>query len=186
MGRAFEPLDLHLAQRQLLEAWVRAGTTPQRVVRRARIVLLAAEGMSARAIARRLGVSPHTVARWWRQYQKHGPATLLQDAPGRGRKATVGGLARTRIRALLEMAPAGGGRWTIRRLAEAAGVSRASAHRMLRAEGLSIDRSRTRTTKSETTTRRSRSRKPSDRGTGVAAQDSSTLRQQTSGHRERG
>jgi transposase len=174
MGRRLEPLDLRHPHRQLLEAWVRAGTTPQRVALRARIVLLAAEGISARAIAQRLGVSPHTVARWWRKYHKHGPTTLLKDAPGRGRKATVSIDARARIRALLDRAPAGGGRWTIRRLAEAAGMSRASAHRMLRAEGLSIDRDATRTTKSETTTGRRRSRRPSERGTRVAAQGPST------------
>jgi transposase len=130
-GRA---LELTAGDRRQLNAWVRAGTTPQRVVRRARIVLLAAEGLSARAIARELGVSPHTAALWRRQFQRHGPAALLRDAPGRGRKATVARDAGPRLRALLETAPPGGGRWTIRRIAQTTGISRASVHRILRAE----------------------------------------------------
>ncbi len=134
-GRA-NPVRLTSAQRHLLESWVRAGTTPQRVARRARIVLLADEGLSARRIARRLGVSPNTVALWRRMFQKKGPSVLLRDAPGRGRKATVARQASARLRTLLDTQPPGGGRWTIRGIAEATGISRASVHRALRAEGL--------------------------------------------------
>jgi transposase len=135
-----DPLDLTPGDRHLLEAWVRAGKTPQRVARRARIVLLAAEGLSSRGIARKLAVSSHTVALWRRQFRKHGPHALLRDAPGRGRKATVAQESLERIRVLLRHPPAEGGRWTIRRLAEATGISRASVHRLVRAQGLLLRR----------------------------------------------
>jgi transposase len=123
-----EALELTPAHRRLLETWIRAGTTPQRVVRRARIVLLAADGLSARAVARRLGISPHTVALWRRHYRQHGPSALLRDAPGRGRKPIVAQVARVRIRALIATPPAGGGRWTIRRIAEAASMGMKRAY----------------------------------------------------------
>ena len=69
-----------------LERWVRAGTTPQRVVLRSRIVLLLATGVSSREAARRLGVSRHTVDLWRRRYAGGGCDALTRDKPGRGRK----------------------------------------------------------------------------------------------------
>jgi transposase len=47
--------------RKVLEARCRAPTTAQRDVRRARIVLLAADGHSTRSIAEEVGVQPRIV-----------------------------------------------------------------------------------------------------------------------------
>lgn len=140
MTRRANPFDLTHEQRRLLETWVRAGTTPQRVARRAHIVLLTADGLSARAVAQRLGVSPNTVALWQRRFQQDGAEALLRDAPGRGPKAKLADDARARIRGLLASVPATG-RWTIRRIAQATGISRASVHRILRVEGIALPQS---------------------------------------------
>ncbi len=51
------PLPLDESQRERRQQLVRAGTTPQKVARRARIVLLAAEGLPNQAIAARVGTS---------------------------------------------------------------------------------------------------------------------------------
>jgi transposase len=125
-------LDLSDAARRLLTSWVRAGTTPQRVVRRARIVLMAAEGLPVRVTARRLQVAPRTVTLWTRRFEHQGAACLWRDAPGRGRKPSIGDDAVTRVRTLLETDRSNGSRWTIRALAQATGLSRASVHRILR------------------------------------------------------
>jgi transposase len=125
-------LQVTESDRRRLAAWVRAGTTPQRVTRRARIVLLAAEGRSVRAIAEALGVSERTVMLWRRRYEEHGADALRRDAPGRGRKPSLPREAASRVRALLATDPPEGGRWTIRRLAEATALSRASVHRIVR------------------------------------------------------
>src|SRR5215471_4188501 len=45
--------------RKVLEARCRAPSTPQGEVKRARIVLLAADGHSTRSIAKEVGVQPH-------------------------------------------------------------------------------------------------------------------------------
>ena len=71
--------------RKLLEHWVRAGTSPHRLVVRSRIVLLALEGLRPPEIARRLGVSQATVRLWVARFRAEGPAVLGHDAPGRGR-----------------------------------------------------------------------------------------------------
>jgi hypothetical protein len=54
---AFKATEIRLdpETRSQLEGWVRASTTEQRYVRRARIVLLVSDGMASRAIAREVG-----------------------------------------------------------------------------------------------------------------------------------
>ena len=124
------------AERQLLASWIRAGTTPQRVVTRARIVLLVEQGTSMRAIAQRLDLTPRTVALWRHRFEEQGPDGLWRDAPGRGRKRSIGVDAASRVRALLETRPPHGQRWSIRALAHATGLSRASVHRIVKAGGV--------------------------------------------------
>jgi transposase len=63
---------------------VRAHTTPQRAAKRARIVLLAADGVPNRQIAPMVGMSEHTVAQW-RQ-----PAMRFASAGVSGRGAVAG------------------------------------------------------------------------------------------------
>ena len=55
---------LTAAEYRRLTSWVRAGTTPQRLVRRARVVLGSASGLGSRALARREQMSRTTVRRW--------------------------------------------------------------------------------------------------------------------------
>ena len=50
--------------RKVLEARCRAPSTPQGQVKRARIVLLAADGRSTRSIAKEVGVRPRIVSKW--------------------------------------------------------------------------------------------------------------------------
>jgi len=58
------------------------------VVRRARIVLLAAEGVSNTEIGRRLGVSAPTVLLWRGRYQRSGMGGL-GDLPRAGRRRRI-------------------------------------------------------------------------------------------------
>src|SRR6185503_9582469 len=69
--------------RLVLEARVRAPTTQQRDVVRARIVLLAADGRSTRSIAAAVGVMPFTVSTWRGRYAREGLAGL-SDRPRPG------------------------------------------------------------------------------------------------------
>jgi FixJ family two-component response regulator len=64
------------ADRAVLEARIRAPTTEQRDVFRARIVLLADEGRSTRSIARMLGTMPRTVSTWRGRFVRDGLAGL--------------------------------------------------------------------------------------------------------------
>ena len=77
--------------REVLEARLRSAMTAQRDVRRARIVLLAAEGRSTRSIAAEVGVQPRIVSRWPRRFPMHGLGGL-QDLP-RGKSPPIYGPA---------------------------------------------------------------------------------------------
>ena len=65
------------------EGRIRARTTPQRRVERARIVLGSAAGSSGRALAREVGVSLPTVQRWLDRYDEDGLAALLPGSDAR-------------------------------------------------------------------------------------------------------
>ena len=89
MWNAAEPIALSTAQRSDIEALVRSGRTPQRVVTRARIVLASADGTSINAIASDLSVSRPTVYLWRQRFEQAGIAGLLKDAARPGRRKAV-------------------------------------------------------------------------------------------------
>ena len=74
--------------RAKLEKRARDRSAPARVAERARIVLLAAEGLTGPQIAGRAGCTEPTVIEWRRQYAEHGLAGL-EDAPRPGGPKTV-------------------------------------------------------------------------------------------------
>ena len=97
--------------RAVLEARVRAPTTEQRDVFRARIILLAAEGRSTRSIARAVGAMPRTVSTWRGRFAREGLAGLAnKPRPGPAPKYTSE--TGRRILAVLEQEPpVGFARW---------------------------------------------------------------------------
>jgi transposase len=96
----------------VLEARCAAPTTPQRDVKRARIILLAAAGRSTRSIAQEVGVQPRIVSNWRRRFADHGLAGL-EERPRSGKKPIYGQPTNTRILALLDKPPTKGDtRWT--------------------------------------------------------------------------
>jgi len=76
------------ADRVKLERRLRDRGAPARVAERARIVLLAADGLTGPQIAERVGCTEPTVIKWRRQYAEDGLAGLA-DAPRPGGPKTV-------------------------------------------------------------------------------------------------
>jgi transposase len=78
------PLVITDAERAELQRRVRAHTSPQRVAKRAQIVLLAADGLPNRQIAPIVGMNQHTVAHWRHRFQAERLAGLTdRQRPGR-------------------------------------------------------------------------------------------------------
>lgn len=76
-------------QRKRLRFLANSGKTPQKVALRARIVLLASEGVPNNAIAARLGTTRPTVLLWRERFRQRGAPGLLRDAPRPGRKKAI-------------------------------------------------------------------------------------------------
>jgi len=61
-------VDVPAADREVLESWLRAPTMPAGLARRARIVLLAGDGVPVKDIVERVGASKPTVIGWKKRY----------------------------------------------------------------------------------------------------------------------
>ena len=81
-------LGLRDGDRQRLESWLRSSTIAAGLAQRARIVLLAADGLSNVEIAERVGVSRPTVTSWRTRYARSGIAGLADQARS-GRPRTI-------------------------------------------------------------------------------------------------
>jgi len=137
-------------QRAALRRMVRANGSPARVVERARIVLLSAQGVPGVQIAERVGCSEPTVIRWRSRFAQHGLAGLA-DAPRSGKPATIPQAVRDEILAITLTEPPcelGIAHWSSRLLAdrlrrEGKAVSHATVARVWKHFGIQPHRSGT-------------------------------------------
>lgn len=144
MSRKTKPVSMSIEQRKQLESWVRARTTPQRVVLRSRICLLAAEGFSNTDIARRMNTTRPTVLLWRKRFQEQGPAGLTKDAPkGPSTRRLEPAKVKAIVEATLHSVPEGATHWSTRSMAHAQGVSHNAVAQIWRAHGLQPHRIRT-------------------------------------------
>ncbi len=116
------PIRLSTEERSTLEHWERAGKTEQRMVLRARVVLLAEEGLFNRQIARRLGCDRRTVRKWRTRFVRR-RLEGLQDAPRSGRPVEISPLQRHSVLVRACQMPSLQGRegqshWSLRDLTE--------------------------------------------------------------------
>ncbi len=136
MANRVRPIAVSEADRHELERLHRAPSTPAGLSRRARAVLLMAQGMSGVDIAERVGYTVVQVSRLRRRFADHGVAGL-QDRPRSGRPPTITARKRAQIVALTLKPPAAGlTHWSTRDLARQAGVSHGTVHRIWRAHAL--------------------------------------------------
>lgn len=133
MGRRPKPLTLRAGDLGALQGLLRKGTTPLREANRARIVILAAEGVGTNEIAKRVGVTAATVCKWKKDYVELGYRGL-SDAPRSGRPRTVRDEEVAEVvRLTLETRPKGSTHWSTRALAEKTGLSQSTVSRIWRA-----------------------------------------------------
>jgi transposase len=142
--RKIERISIGTSDRERLERLVRDRNTPQKVVWRARIVLLASGGLTAEAIAAAAGKSLLTVRRWRRRYAALGVEGLLRDAT---RPSRVKPLSAEKIKQVVQMTlhekPPNATQWSVRSMARAAGISYSSVQRIWHAHGLKPHRVKT-------------------------------------------
>ena len=135
--RVAVPIKLTDAERTQLKKYSRGRSTPARLVLRAKIVLLAADGMLNKDIAEKLGAQPRTVGLWRNRFAEGRIAGIEKDAPGRGRPPSIDAETVAEIvRITTQETPPNATHWSTRDMARLMGVSDATVRRIWAAHGL--------------------------------------------------
>ena len=144
MWNSSQALPMTLEQRRTLEAWVNARTSPQRIVLRSRVCLLAADGVSSNSIAKRLRTSRPTVILWRTRFAKDGPAGISEDAShGASPRRLDAQTVKRIVDRTLQSRPPDATHWSTRTLAKEIGVSHVTVARVWEAHGLQPHRVKT-------------------------------------------
>ena len=136
-GRPLAPITVTDEQREVLQRWCRRTTTAAGLARRARIVLLAGEGLGNSEVAERIGCDPATVTKWRKRFIEQGLVGLSDEyRSGRPRTITDDRVEDV-VTKTLEGVPTGGAtNWSTRSMASAVGLSQTTIGRIWRAFGL--------------------------------------------------
>lgn len=141
-GRPKKPIMLSNEEREQLTAIANSRSLPYGLVRRANIILLAADGISNNIVAERVGISRQGVCYWRKRYFQQGLTGLHDELrPGRPRSISDEEIA-VLVRKTLETKPLDGTHWTIRTVAKDTELSCTTVHRIWRAFGLQPHRQR--------------------------------------------
>jgi transposase len=135
MGRKIQPLEISTQQKSELEALVNRPTSPQRMVRRARIILLRSEGHSQVSTAEQVGVRRTVVSEWEKRFRAEGIGGLA-EARRSGRKPSISQEVKAEIITEATRPPKGRTRWSTRTMAKAKGVSNHTVNKLWRANDI--------------------------------------------------
>jgi transposase len=112
--------------------WVAGRNTPQKLVWRARIVLMWAQGAGVTGIIQATGKTKRTAYRWRDRYLARGVGGLERDATRPGRKQPLDAATIERVVAMtLNEKPPGSTHGSLRKMAKAVGLSHSSVQRIL-------------------------------------------------------
>jgi transposase len=142
-GRPKAKLVVSPSERATLERWTTRHKTAQALACRARIVLLAAKGLSNNAVAEKLDVSRQMVCKWRARFVgKRLDGILDEPRPGRPRKVGDSEIERVIVRTL-ESTPRDATHWSVRSMAKATGIRPTTVYRIWRAFSLQPHRTET-------------------------------------------
>jgi transposase len=125
------------AERAQLEQIVANGNTPQKLARRARVLLMVANQQRPRRIAITTGISRNQVYLWMQRYVQGGVTALLSDASRPpGRRPIAPAKIAAIVEATLKTRPPAATHWSSRQMAKAQGISEAMVRKIWRQHGL--------------------------------------------------
>ena len=128
-------IEISDEDRKTLLKWKRSPTTPQKLIRRADIILAAGEGLNNKAISERGLGSVQTICLWRKRYAEYG-IEGLEDQPKPGRPRKIGQDKVSEIVATTLTPPEGVTHWSARRLAKQVKVGKSTVHRIWQAYDL--------------------------------------------------
>ena len=122
--RVAQSIELTESENKILTMWSRGRRTAVRVMKRAKIILMAAKGEQNKTIAERLGMDCGQVARWRRRFVEKRVAGIEKDLGRGGRKATQREqIAPVIIERTTQTKPPNATHWSVRTLADTLGVT---------------------------------------------------------------
>lgn len=135
MPRPIKAFQITPEQMAALQELARRPSAPQRLARRARIILLRTEGLSQAEVARQVGVRRTVVVQWEQRFGKEGVAGL-EEMKRPGRPETLPAALKAQIIDEAVRPPAGRARWSTRSMAKAKGVSNSTVQKLWHANDL--------------------------------------------------
>jgi len=130
-------------ERLFLESQVRRYKDPRSLSNRSRIILLCAEGLESKEVARQMNVHEHTVGKWRRRFVRDRLEGLTDEyRPGRPRTVSDDRVAEV-IERTLHSKPKDATHWSIRSMAGETGLSHTAIRRIWGAFGLQPHRAET-------------------------------------------
>ena len=136
VARTPRRLTLTKEGRRHLEKLVRTPSVAAGLSRRARAVLLMADGVSGAEVARRCGYTTVQVSRIRRRFAEEG-IDGVYERPRSGRPPVITARKRAQVVALTLRKPEGGlSQWTTREMARRTGISHTTVHRIWKAHDL--------------------------------------------------
>jgi transcriptional regulator with XRE-family HTH domain len=142
MPRNAIPITLSASEKAELQQRARAHSCAHRDRQRARVILLAGEGLENRQIAAQLGLSRMAVGKWRERFSAARMAGL-SDAPGRGRPSSLKPQQLEAVLSRVVQPPPHLGRWSCRTMAREVGVSKSTVQKLWASNDLKPHLSRT-------------------------------------------
>jgi transposase len=135
--RIAQSIELTETEIKTLTGWSRGRRTEVRLMKRAKIVLMAAEGQQNKTIAKLLGIDRRQVSRWRQRFSEKRLVGIEKDLARGGRKATKREhLAPLIIETTTQVKPPAATHWSSRTLADKLGIDKSMVHRVWQASGL--------------------------------------------------
>lgn len=133
------PISLSNSERIELEKLSKRRSITRALSIRARIVLVAADGLSQKKVAETIGTNPATVSRWLRRFRAERVSGLYdRPRPGAPRQIKNQEIAEV-VRVTRKVSRPGGAGWSVRSMSAATGHSPASIHRIWKSLNLNPD-----------------------------------------------
>ena len=141
-GRPRIALVLNQDERQQMQALAKSRTMPYGLVRRAKIVLLAAQGENNHFIAKKLGLSTASVCKWKKRFLEQGIQGLHDELrPGKPRSIADEEVA-SLLNKTINIKPSHRTQWSCRSLSHETGISKSTINRVWHAFSLAPHRQR--------------------------------------------
>jgi len=137
-------IELTESEIRTLRRWARGGQTAARLMNRAKIILLAAQGERNDTIAQKLAIDRKQASRWRIRFVEKRLAGIEKDLPRGGRKPRK----REQVAALIietttQTKPANATHWSTRTMGAKLGIDKSMVHRVWRDSGLKPHLSKT-------------------------------------------